>query len=293
MTLGSTRIGPTTEDAVVIDPPTMRLLDWHEARAHALGGRVARDLGDAILLHDPRDRDPFWNRLSGLRLATEGAAFEARMAELFSLFVGLDRRPHIWTSPDHDAPTDLGSRLVGHGFDDLGGGRLMVLALPEMLAGALAGRHDGQQGVTLEEHRRPGADRHRVASEVAALLVAAFRVDPFVRPGLAADIGAALGSPDLTIHLARSADGRVLAVAKRATFEGASYLSSIGTHPAHRGRGLGTMITAAAAKASLDEGSTTTYLRVFPHNGRARRLYERLGFRSAGSPSGDYLLSWP
>jgi ribosomal protein S18 acetylase RimI-like enzyme len=289
MTLGSTRIGPTTEDAVVIDPPTMRLLDWHEARAHALGGRVARDLGDAILLHDPRDRDPFWNRLSGLRLAGGAAAFDARLAELFTLFSGLDRRPHIWTSPVHDAPADLGVRLVGHGFDDLGGGRLMVLTGIDAHPAAA----EGHPGVTLEEHRQPGSGRHRVASEVASLLVLAFRVDPLVRPGLAADIASALRSPELAIHLARASDGRLLAVAKRTTFDGASYLSSIGTHPAHRGRGLGALVTAAAAGAAIAEGSRTTYLRVFPHNGRARRLYERLGFRSTGAPSADFLLSWP
>ena len=46
----------------------MRFLDRHEAQAHAVGGREVRDLGDAILLHDRDDRDPFWNRLSGLRL---------------------------------------------------------------------------------------------------------------------------------------------------------------------------------------------------------------------------------
>ncbi|MEA2653858.1 MAG: hypothetical protein QOI37_1085, partial [Chloroflexota bacterium] len=34
-----------------IDPATMRRLLLHEARVHAMPGRVLRDLGDAILLH--------------------------------------------------------------------------------------------------------------------------------------------------------------------------------------------------------------------------------------------------
>jgi len=49
------------------------------------GGR-----GDASL-----DPDPFWNRVSALRMPAEVDAFEARLAELLALFAGLDRRPHL------------------------------------------------------------------------------------------------------------------------------------------------------------------------------------------------------
>ena len=49
----------------MIDPPTMRRLLLHEARVHAIPGRDLRDLGDAILLHDPVETEPFWNRLEG------------------------------------------------------------------------------------------------------------------------------------------------------------------------------------------------------------------------------------
>ena len=50
-----------------IDPATMRRLILHETQVHAMPGRDVRDLGDAILLHDPIDPEPFWNRLAAIR----------------------------------------------------------------------------------------------------------------------------------------------------------------------------------------------------------------------------------
>ena len=46
-----------------VDPATMRRILVHEARVHATPGRRLRDLGDSLLLHDPLDPEPFWNRL--------------------------------------------------------------------------------------------------------------------------------------------------------------------------------------------------------------------------------------
>jgi hypothetical protein len=39
----------------------------HEAAVHAVPDRELRDYGDCLLLHDPRDREPFWNRLEAVR----------------------------------------------------------------------------------------------------------------------------------------------------------------------------------------------------------------------------------
>jgi ribosomal protein S18 acetylase RimI-like enzyme len=256
-----------------VDAAMMRFLDWHEARAHAIGGRQARDLGDAILLHDPNDRDPFWNRLSGLRLPEDAEAFDGRLAELLALFAGLDRRPHVWASPIHQQPDDLGHRLVAHGFHDLGGGLMMVHADRR----ALVGVPRQLEGVDVERHRCPlPAERDGLADETAGLLVAAFRVDPLVRGRLAVDLLRSLAAPELTLYLAR-VDGIPVAAAKRLSFDGASYLSSIGTRPGWQGRGIG-------------EGDGWIYLGVFSENRRARALYERLGFAALGGPAGDYLL---
>lgn len=269
-----------------VDPEMMRFLDWHEARAHAVGGREVRDLGDAILVHDPDDRDPFWNRLSGVRLPEDGGAFDGRLAELLALFAGLDRRPHIWASPLHQRPADLGSRLVGHGFRDVGGGLMMVQSDP----GALDRTPTELDGVSLERYRLPPeGDRGRLAIETAGLLVAAFRVDPLVRGRLVIDLERSLEAPELTLYVARVGDTPV-ATAKRLSFDGASYLSSIGTRPGWQGRGLGALATAEACRDALEIGDAWVYLGVFSENRRARALYERLGFAVLGEPAGDYLL---
>ena len=78
---------------------------------------------------------------------------------------------------------------------------------------------------------------------------------------------------------------------RRTTFDGASYLSSIGTRPAFRGRGLGRLVTALAAQDSLAADSRLTYLGVFAENDVARRLYQRLGFVPIGRPGSDLLLT--
>ena len=49
-----------------LDPATSRWLAWHEAVSHGLIGREIRDLGDAGMLYDPNDREPFWNRIAGI-----------------------------------------------------------------------------------------------------------------------------------------------------------------------------------------------------------------------------------
>ena len=59
-----------------IDAATMRRLLVHEARVHAMPDRELRDLGDAILLHDPTDPEPFWNRLEALRWPDDPDAFD-------------------------------------------------------------------------------------------------------------------------------------------------------------------------------------------------------------------------
>jgi ribosomal protein S18 acetylase RimI-like enzyme len=279
--------GPVRDHPTLgVDPATMRFLDLHEARAHAVGGREVRDLGDAILLHDAQDRDTFWNRLSWVALPDDPGAFDARLAELLALFAGLDRRPHVWEAPIHQRPADLGRRLGSHGFRDLGGGLLMVQVDPAALAAA----PDAIEGVTLERHRLPGERlRDRLADETAGLLVAAFRVDPFVRPRLTIDMARSLEAPELHLYLAR-VGGTAVAVAKRLSFDDASYLSSIGTRPGWQGRGLGAMVTAAACRDAAEDGDGWTYLGVFESNRRARTLYERLGFAALGGPGGDFLL---
>ena len=269
-----------------VDAATMRFLELHEARCHALGGRDVRDLGHGILLHDPIDPEPFWNRLAGVRWPDDDAAFDRRLADVTALFASIARQPHIWLAPAHNEPVDVASRLADRGFVDLGGGYLMILVDP---TAPLAETQDPGAGVTLE--RVAGGSRPASAflDDATAVLGEAFEVPAQRREPIGAELARSMASPALTTYLAR-VDGAPAAVAKRTTFDGASYLASIGVHPAWQGRGLGALVTAAALRDAVDEGSEITYLGVFTDNERAQRLYERLGFAIVGGRAADFLL---
>jgi ribosomal protein S18 acetylase RimI-like enzyme len=271
-----------------IDPATMHRLLLHEARVHAVPGRVLRDLGDAILLHDEVEPEPFWNRLEGLRWPDEPAAFDRRLTEILVRFASLGRQPHIWSSPLHDAPGDLVARLKANGFRDMGEGALMALADPQPATDARS--RPLPPGVTLERLAdQRGAAAGATSSAIVDVLLDAFDVDAERRPGIERETVTSLGHPWFTHYLLRF-DGEPAAVARRATFDGVSYLSSIGTAAWARGRGFGTIVTRVATADSLAAGSEWTHLGVVVENAVAIGVYERSGFELVGGPCPDLLL---
>jgi ribosomal protein S18 acetylase RimI-like enzyme len=147
-------------------------------------------------------------------------------------------------------------------------------------------------GVTVE--RLDGAvagppDASETIRGIAAVLAEAFTIERVLEEAIEADTRAAITNPWFHAILVR-VDGEPAATVRRTTFDGASYLSSIGTRPAFRGRGLGGLVTALATSDSLAAGSRLTYLGVFAENAVARRLYARLGFVPIGRPGPDLLL---
>jgi len=271
-----------------VDVATMRRLLIHEARVHSLPGREIRDLGDAILLHDRVDPEPFWNRAGAIRWPAEAGAFDRRLTELLVIFTSILRQPHIWPSPAHDTPPDLVARLHANGFRDVGAGCFMVLVDPvranELALAPLA------PGIRVERfHGLSGEPATRVAADIVSVLLDAFAVAPDRRSGIEAETAASLGHAFFTYYLA-SLDGNPAAVARRATFDGASYLSSIGTATWARGLGLGRAVTAAACADGVAAGSEWTYLGVFDENQVARHVYRDVGFAQVGDPCPDLLL---
>ena len=286
------RTAPTGQPGALGRPPDLtaeevRWLAWHEARSHALIGREVRDLGDAVLLYDESDREPFWNRLAGIAWPERAAAFDRRLAEAIALFAGLDRVPHVWPMPGYDEPSDLTSRLLANGFEDFGGGLLM--AFDPAVATRRAAVHE-VAGVTVERlHRMTGEPAADAARAIAAVLLSSFLVEPERR--VAIELEAVLGlSTDAYHAILVRVDGVPAAVARRTTFAGATYLSSIGTDPEFRGRGLGRLVTALALADALADGSRWTYLGVFEENAVARALYGSLGFVAIGGVAPDLLL---
>lgn len=271
-----------------IDAGTLRRLLRHEAEVHAIPGRELRDLGDSLLLHDPLDSEPFWNRLESARWPSEPAAFDRRLGEAGILFASIGRQPHIWVSPPHDEPPDLAARLAANGFEDMGKGLLMIardrgpadaaLATPPA-AGAVLERVSGLTGHVAVE----------TAEAIVGVLFDAFEVGGARRDGIVAETAASLADPRFMHYLVRQG-GEPVAVARRATFDGLSYLSSIGTLGRVRGRGFGRLVTASALLDAVDAGSEWVHLGVFADNPSAIALYERLGFVMSGDPGPDMVL---
>ena len=281
------RAVPGTGRPAEIDAVVARWLAWHEAQTHGLIGREVRDLGDGVLLHDASDREPFWNRLAGIAWPAAPDAFDRRLTEAIALFGVLDRIPHVWPSPGYDEPPDLVARLQANGFDDLGAGLLMALdvaRLPATPADGRAGRIEVHR-----YHRVAGEVAEGAARDVAAVLSDSFAVDPDRQAAIEEETVVLLGRDEFHVCLV-TVDDVPAAAARRTTFAGASYLSSIGTRPAFRGRGLGRIVTEVVTRDAVAAGSRWTYLGVFSDNAVARRMYENLGFRMIGEPAPDLLL---
>ena len=272
-----------------IDTATVRRLLWHEAEVHAIPGRTLRDLGDALLLYDPVETEPFWNRVEAIQWPVDPTAFDRRLAEVGVLFASIGRQPHVWTLPPHDEPRDLAARLLANGFEDVGDGLLLATDDGEPARAALR-RSPLPGNATLERLRAvTGRAASSAADAIVSVLLAAFTVDPDRRPSVVAETLSSLGDPRFMHYLLRR-DGAPVAVARRATFDGMSYLSSIGAIDAVRGLGFGRHVTAAAVVDGLAEGSAWVHLGVYAENIPARRLYENLGFAMCGQPGPDMIL---
>lgn len=268
------------------DAAAMTALELHETRAHAIPSRQIRDLGDSVALFDPRDADPFWNRLAAVRWPDRPAAFDLRLEEALRMFAIMGRQPHVWPSPVFAGPPDLAERLVANGFSDIGGGHLMVLEHPEAAPPVRPG--ELARGVTLHTIARHGDAAPGDLLDIGGVLATSFGAPPGRGRELAADLALTLDDPRVALALVR-VEGVAASVAKATTFDGLTYLSSIGTLSGFRGRGLGGLATRQVLAAAGVTGHRRAYLGVFSGNVPALRLYRRLGFASVGE-SPDLLL---
>jgi ribosomal protein S18 acetylase RimI-like enzyme len=271
-----------------IDAATLRRLLRHEAQVHAFPGRELRDLGDSLLLYDRIDPEPFWNRIEGICWPSEPSAFDRRLAQVGILFASIGRQPHLWLAPPHDEPADLEARLLANGFEDMGKGLLMIARAGEQARDTLAAPLAAD--TTLERLARiEGRAAEEAADAIVGVLFDAFGVGEARRVAIAAETVATLADPRFTHYLIRR-DGVPVTVARRATFDRLSYLSSIGTVGWARGEGFGRLVTATALVDALAAGSEWVHLGVFADNPGAIALYERLGFVAGMEPGPDMML---
>ena len=269
-----------------LSPDTLRFLEVHPARAISIPGRAWRDFGDSVMLFSATENEPFFNRLTAVRWPQDPREFDARLRQALELFQALERKPYFWLIPGLSTPTDIVARLAANGFVDQGGGYDMVLR-KEPAAHPLSALPGG---AVLEHWNCPSdADRGDLAGALALVIGESFRIPDARRDNLKAEIDLTLGQAYFHAYVIRI-DGEPVATGERYTFDGASYISSIGTRPSWRGRGFGEFITRALARDSIDAGLDLIYLGVYAENVRAIRLYERLGFEVLGPRSSDMLL---
>lgn len=271
-----------------LDEETLRALEVHPSRAIAIPGRGWRDLGDAVMLFSAGEKEPFFNRLTAVRWPDDRAAFEARLAQVVDLFEALDRKPYMWIVPGLSRPDDIVERLRAAGFVDQGGGYDMILVRDPGPA-----EDELPHGAVLERWNNPSAEeRPVVARALAAVIAEAFHIPGSRRNGLANEVSRTLEQPRFHACLLRI-DGEPVATGERYSFDGASYLSSIGTRPEWRNRGFAGLITRALARDSIAEGYDLVYLGVYAENAPAIALYEKLGFRILGGRSAEMLREHP
>lgn len=293
----------------ILDPDLARRLVLHEARAQQTATRELRDLGDGWLFHDPGDAEPFWNRLIAPTWPSEQVPFHRRLDEVITLFASIGRLPHVRPLPVGGSPEDLAVRLGLAGFETMGADRRMVLVHQgdaDALVASLVARVErafgggSEVGVSRREtvrengsgpdgKARQWGERRRWAVDASLVLADAFGVDTERRVSLENDVLACISRPGCAVLLV-SVDGVPAAIARRATTRDGSYLSSIGTRPAFRGRGLGALATALAMRDAIAAGSPIVHLAVEADNDPALRLYERLGFATVGDAAPDMLL---
>jgi ribosomal protein S18 acetylase RimI-like enzyme len=268
-----------------LDAETLRFIEAHQARAVAIPGRGWRDLGDSVMLFSATEKEPFFNRLVAVRWPSDPDAFDARLREACDLFTALERWPHVWAIPGLSEPDDLIARLAANGFVDQGGGYDMVLVGEP---GAATDRRL-PDGSVLEHWNRSSDDEIPARAEALASVIGdSFDIPSANHSNLVREIGLTLSRPDFHAYML-TVDGEPVATGQRYTFDKASYLSSIGTRPDWRGRGLGGHITRVLAADSLADGVDLIYLGVYADNTAAVRLYEQLGFSILGGRSADML----
>jgi ribosomal protein S18 acetylase RimI-like enzyme len=262
------------EDASIEDPPVGVLLAF-EARAHRWPERTVSDLAGGLLVHDPADPEPIFNRLVNPSWPADEGDWDRWLVPILAAFERLERRPHLWLVADADDPRVV--RLAVAGFEVIGTSRYMALATGEpvhaeaerQLPGVQIERVDGRSGRPL-----------RAAGDLAAVVADAFDLELALHVLVEADIVRMLDVPTIGFVLARLG-GEPVAVARRTTDGTATLLAAIGTRRGFRDRGLAGLVTATAAVDALAAGSRTIYLGVEDGNEAAQHLYRGLGFRFA------------
>ena len=222
--------------SIELDDATTRRLERHETMAHAIPSRrrcAIWAMRSSCTTRGPRsvlepDGQP--------AVAAEPAAFDHRLNEAVAMFALDGRQPHIWPSPAHNAPA--GPRRAAPGGRvprrrrrprDGAGRSGGVPAAPARRARSGASRWAASAGPRTRASATSTTSRGCSPSRSARC-----RIERGSWRTTCAGRWTTRGSRSRSVRV----DGEPAAVAKATTFDGFTYLSSIGTRAAFRGRGL-------------------------------------------------------
>ena len=248
-----------------------------EARAHRWPRRTIREVLGGVLVHDPEDHEPIFNRLVDPVLPDADTAVDEWLPGVREVFERIGRRPHLWLTVPFDDPRIV--RLERSGFGQVGASRYMYL--DDRSAVDLAVSGSPPAGTVIERLDMTTPDRPRAARDVAAVIADAFELDPAFHVLIEHDVIEMLEVAAFSFVVVR-VDGEAVAVARRTTDGRASLLAAIGTRRGYRTRGFGRLVTSTATRDALAAGSDIVFLGVEDGNDAARHLYERLGYTFAG-----------
>lgn len=141
-------------------------------------------------------------------------------------------------------------------------------------------------------HRPLDLRFQQVSTDTPELLDAALGLDHEAFPWLwwnsSAEFEQYLGSPGVSIWLARASDGRPIAYVGLTLMRSWGHLDRIAVDPNLQGQGLGRKALDFAVATMVSQGARRAALSTQANNGVSRALYESYGFRRA--PTHDYRI---
>jgi GNAT superfamily N-acetyltransferase len=225
-------------------------------RAHwlAWGGSSGLDADPAVY------RSGLPHRLLNGVLRARERPVEDTAAEAEKQLSGLPWR--WWTGPDSDP--GVAHALEGRGYARVGNMPIMAARLdkvpePPLPAGLTVERVDASAG--LADYVDAYASSFGIGPDLRDAVIDA-------EAGLRTDLG-------VLVRLVGRIDGRAVATSAVLVSNGVAGLYWIGTDPAHRGRGIGAALTAAAMAVGREHGMSVCTLQA---SSQGLPVYSRLGF---------------
>jgi ribosomal protein S18 acetylase RimI-like enzyme len=257
---------PRGDGEPAIEPPSVEELERIQRHLCSLAGEAGAEVRaepalGALIVRRPGG-GPEVNHVAMPRWSTEG--WREALARACAALAADGAWPSLLVADRLDRPIGLAGALAAAGWR-------AVRAESVLWVGRAAVVPHLDPALRIEAVQPRGVTEHeRLEREV-------FGLPEGLAEGRRAAIADAIGSGRVRAFIVRL-HGEAVAVARLSQGDGVAGLYGIGVAEAHRGRGLGTLVTTVATRAGLALGNRLVWLSVEEGNERAARVYARLGF---------------